>query len=154
MVSLLCVRQETETNTKWIVNSRIHYPSAAARNKLSQAAAREKLTLTWAVPVDGNLGGLGRLWSHFPTSETISLAGIVQAPFHLKDDRSSIVTGLYNEEILQNGLSELVKETLPLIHMNASDPARILDVLPSPPDGHDSWAIRTFYLPLLQKLAY
>lgn len=141
------------TTTQWVVNSLEHRPSATAKRKLSDAAARDQFDVTWAVPVTGR-HGRGTLWSNFPTSENVGLAGIINAPFHMNDDRVSIMQSPYNQEVLENTLHRLVSNSVPLIYACASDPGRVIDVAPSLYGGEASWATKTSYAPIIKALSY
>lgn len=141
------------TTTQWVVNSLEHRPSPTAKLKLSDAAARDQFDVIWAVPVTGR-HGRGTLWSSFPTSENVGLAGIINAPFHMNDDRVSIMQSLYNQEVLENTLPRLVTNSVPLIYACAPDPGRVVDVTPSLYGGEASWATKTSYAPIIKALSF
>ncbi|GAA3694552.1 hypothetical protein GCM10022399_08910 [Terrabacter ginsenosidimutans] len=114
----------------WVVSSQRHSPSKKALADGGYSAARESVEISWAAPLEGAPKGVGRFWAYFPTISMTTLSGIVNAPWKLADDRESLLSGDFNEELLTEVLPKLVGEALSAIHRPAK-PTGVLDVLPA-----------------------
>lgn len=121
---------ENKRTSTWVLSQEVHTPSAEALADGGYSAARERIELSWAAPLDGAPKGIGRFWAYFPTLSTTTLSGIVNAPWKLADDRESLLEGTFNTEILTEVLPRLVAKALPRIH-EAGKPAAVLDALPA-----------------------
>ncbi|MFI6485760.1 DEAD/DEAH box helicase [Nonomuraea sp. NPDC050663] len=113
----------------WRVWHASHHPSPQALKEVSEAIRRSKVNVAWAAPLTGDVSALGRFWAYYPLTETTSLRGIVNAPWQVNDDRTSLLRGRFNEEILER-VAALVMEGLPTLSI-AGDPARHFDYLPA-----------------------
>lgn len=121
----------------WRVFERVHKPSPEARREAGELADREELPLVWAVPVEGRLG-VGSFWAFFPLRDETTLSGIVNAPWKTNDDRTSLLPGRFNRELL-NAVARLVADNLPQLRKPA-DPAWHLDVIPARGREARCWA--------------
>jgi superfamily II DNA or RNA helicase len=119
---------EGDRMSSWRVFSRTHVPSAAARKDAGELADRDSLPLIWAVPLEGRIGR-GRFWAFFPTEYYTTLSGILNAPWKTNEDRQNLLTGTFNEELLEAGAA-LVVDSLPEL-IERSDPGRYLDLIPA-----------------------
>lgn len=116
------------SSSDWMVWQRTHDPSAAALAEVSQAIKRGTVTVTYAAPLDEALS-LGRFWAYFPLNDFSSAKGIHNAPWHISDDRTNLLPGQFNTELL-DVLAELIVEALP--HLSKEeDPARHFDYMPA-----------------------
>ncbi|MEI6234150.1 MAG: DEAD/DEAH box helicase family protein [Planctomycetota bacterium] len=112
----------------WRVFSCMHRPSPDAKKDAGELADRDELPIIWAVPCEGRPSP-GRFWAFFPLRDETTLSGIVNAPWKINDDRTSLLSGKFNDELL-DALAQLVLNSI--VHLvKADDPAWILDVLPA-----------------------
>jgi hypothetical protein len=91
--------KEGETVSIWKVFHKQYFPSKAARADAGELADRESLPLAWAVPMQGR-NARGRFWAFFPTEYFTTLSGIVNAPWKTNEDRQNLLTGVFNEELI------------------------------------------------------
>ena len=122
------LQDDADVETEWLVVSERHRPSEAALNEVGEAIARAEIAVTYAAPID-DAQGLGQFWAHFPLQDTTSARGIFNAPWRINDDRTSLLPGVFNDEILSVA-ARLVVEALPRL-TTGSDPARHFDYLPA-----------------------
>ena len=127
-----------EETSAWNVFRTEHYPSAAAKEDAGTISGREKIEISWAVPQKGRSRS-GYFWSSFPTNSRTTLSGIVNAPFKTNEDRTGILEGEYNREILADVLPTLVASHLGEL-VDRQDPGSILEILPSRGREERSWA--------------
>lgn len=144
-------------DTVWRVFTAEHRPSAKALAGVSGNTAKSTLPVTWAVQVGGKRAGgrtLGEFWQYFPTAQKTGVPGIFNAAFDMSPDRANIGEGsLFNEEIIQRTIPQLVAANLPLVH-NEDEPGKTLDLYPSAEDGGGrSWAEKLLRAPLYAALA-
>jgi superfamily II DNA or RNA helicase len=135
----------------WNIYRVEHEPSAAAKQDAGTISGREKIEVTWAVPKKGR-ARQGRFWSSFPTKSWTSLAGIVNASFKTNEDRTDILEGYYNQEILTSVLPNLVAQKLDEL-VDPEDPASILEILPSRRQDERSWADDLINEPIMTAVA-
>lgn len=96
---------------------------------------RGRIPLAWAVPLDDARSD-GRFWSFFPTNESSTMKGILNAGWKTTSDRHSLLDGPMNRELLQR-FAELVADSLETTY-DETDPAAHLDLLP--PRDTKGWA--------------
>ncbi|MEV0384275.1 DEAD/DEAH box helicase family protein [Nonomuraea sp. NPDC050643] len=113
----------------WRVWHALHSPSPQALQEVGEAIKRASVSVTWAAPLTADVSALGRFWAYYPLAETTSLRGILNAPWQVNDDRTSLLRGRFNQEILER-VAVLVAEGLPTLS-SAADPARHFDYLPA-----------------------
>ena len=122
--------QEAGTSTsvsRWRVFGKIHQPSTQARKDAGSLAERPEIPINWAVPLDR--APIGEFWAFFPTDDRTTLSGIANAPWKLTENRLSLISGAFNDELLHE-LGDLVVENYEAFH-SADDPGYVLDVLPA-----------------------
>lgn len=119
---------EGDRASSWRVFPMNHVPSAAARKDAGELADRESLPIIWAVPLGGRVGR-GRFWAFFPTEYFTTLSGILNAPWKTNEDRQNLLTGLFNQELLDAAASLVVDSLDQLV--DKSDPGRYLDLIPA-----------------------
>jgi hypothetical protein len=117
-----------ELPTGWKVWHQSHRPTEAALAEVGEAIRRPEVTVTYAVPLDGTQS-LGRFWSYFPLQDFTSARGFHNAPWHISDDRTNLLPGNFNEELL-GVVAELIVNALPELSA-ADDPARHFDFMPA-----------------------
>jgi superfamily II DNA or RNA helicase len=111
--------------SEWHVFSEEYRPSSAAKTDGGYSAERDVVPIYWAVAGPR----LGRLWAFFPTQETVTASGIFNAPWKLNSDRTAVIEGQFNEELLAEA-ARLFLEGLPVI-CPPEDPGAILEMLPA-----------------------
>lgn len=111
--------------TEWKVFHTECEPSAVARRDGGAMADREVVPLIWAVPRARK--GVGAFWAFFPTSEQTTLSGIVNAPWKLNEDRTRLIDGPFNRELLDH-LAQLVWEHAQELS-DPKDPGVLLDLM-------------------------
>ena len=130
--------EEDGKKTSWRVVSRQHRPSKAALKDAGERAKRDVVRVTWAVPLLGRRE-VGHLWAFFPTGVRTTLAGIVNAPWKMGDDRRNLIEGPFNQELLTGVLPPLISAEWRQLQ-DPSDPSGILDTLPARGKEARSWA--------------
>ncbi len=111
--------------SEWNVFSDEHRPSADAKADGDYSVQREVVPVYWAVAGPR----LGRLWAFFPTQETVTASGIFNAPWKLNQDRTAVIEGPFNEELLAEA-ARLFLEALPEV-CPPDDPGAVLEMLPA-----------------------
>lgn len=144
--------QDGETS-RWRIFSRTHEPSTTALDDAGERARRERILLTWAVPVAGHQRGVGEFSAYFPIREYTTLAGIVNAPWKMSDDRRTLLEGRFNEEILTVALPALVAEALPEL-VDPAHPEDVLDFLPARGKEPRGWADDVLNQPVYDRLSH
>ncbi|MEU7949786.1 DEAD/DEAH box helicase [Micromonospora chalcea] len=117
-----------ERPADWMVWHQSHRPSELALSEVSEAIRRPEVVVTYAVPLD-TTQTLGRFWAYFPLQDSTSARGIHNAPWHISDDRTNMLPGRFNEELLEV-VAELIVNAIPHLH-TAGDPARHFDYMPA-----------------------
>ena len=113
--------------SRWRCFHRTHQLSADAKVDRRSLDDSRDVTIAWAAPLDG-LSEPGNFWAFFPTRTASSLAGILNAPWKTNEGRQNLLSGPYNDELI-DAAAELVAKALPQLSLPA-DPARHLDALP------------------------
>lgn len=143
------------TEEKWAVIEREHHPSEAAMESAGQAARRESVTVSWAVPLAGR-AGVGQLTAYFPVMSTTTLSGRINAPWKLSDDRMNIIESEFNREILTEVVPSLVVEGRKYLVSTGPEGnknfGRYLDVLPARGREIRSWADGVINEPIYRQL--
>lgn len=140
-----------DETSEWIVVTRAHKPSRRALADAGELARREVVHVTWAVPRTGGRRQDGQFWAYFPTEDRSTLAGIVNAPWKLSEDRRRLLDGAFNKELLTEVLPSMVSSVWHRIH-DSRHPQRILDVLPGRGKEMRSWADQVLNEPVFQAL--
>lgn len=116
---------EDGSRTYWKVFSTECHPSEVARRDGGAMADREVVPLIWAVPRARR--GIGSFWAFFPTSEQTTLSGVINAPWKLNEDRTRLIDGPFNRELLEH-LAALAWERAQEL-CDPSDPGVVLDLM-------------------------
>lgn len=126
----LKIERPDGSGEEWIVQDRMHAPSAAARQEVGEAVSRTKVKVTVAVPTRySQQRRIGQFWSYFPLVDTTSASALFNAPWSVNDDRTTLLRNDYNKEILRT-LADVFVEILPQLS-TPEDPAAHLDYLPA-----------------------
>lgn len=108
----------------WHVFSTKHRPSRRAKEDGGYAADRDEVQVHWAV----SRADPGRLWAFFPTKELTSTSGIFNAPWRLTDDRSAIIEGPFNDELLSTAADLFLANIAAVV--DPADPGELLEMFP------------------------
>ena len=127
---LLCDGETTPS--EWKLFKRTHRLSGDARADRRSLDDAEVVPISWAAPLD-RLTNPGQFWAFFPTKTPSLVAGILNAPWKTNEDRQNLLSGLYNEELIESAAQMIAEELHNLA--TTTDPARHLDALPR---GHKS----------------
>ncbi|MDE0615349.1 MAG: DEAD/DEAH box helicase [bacterium] len=120
--------------SQWKLFQVSHVLSNDARVDLGHGDSREEVPIWWAAPVD-QLARPGHFWAFFPTSTPSLVPGILNAPWKTNQDRQNLLSGVYNEELIE-AASHLIAEALTQLSTE-EDPARHLDALPRRHEASD-----------------
>jgi superfamily II DNA or RNA helicase len=142
---------DNQVASRWIVATKAHNVSPAALRDQGELVQRPTVVVSWALQSEG-AHGLGEFWAHFPTDIRCTLSGIINAPWKLNPDRTAMISGPYNEELLTEVLPSLVASGISRIS-DATDPAAALDVLPARGRESRSWADGCINAPIFTTLA-
>jgi superfamily II DNA or RNA helicase len=99
---------------------------------------REKVPLSWAVPLDRKHEEAGRFWAFFPTDTPSRLPGILNAPWKIDEGRKNLLAGAWNTAMMQ-AAADLIVNSLPTLS-TSDDPGRVLDAFPRQLDRQDEIA--------------
>jgi len=113
---------------KWLVAEKQHLPSLAARTEVGEALARQDFKISYAAPLAKG-GSVGQFWAYFPLRDQTTATGAFNAPWAVSDDRTTLLEGKYNREILESFVGLFVG-CLPRLS-KSSDPASHFDYMPS-----------------------
>lgn len=116
-----------EQITRWVRCKRTHHLSPEAEADRRGLDDSGEAPIWWAAPID-RLNEPGRFWAFFPTNTTSLVAGIVNAPWKTNEDRQNLLSGPYNDDLI-DAAAEMIADTLPRL-ASSDDPARHLDALP------------------------
>ena len=114
--------------TRWRVFAAEHTLSDKARLDAGAMAERDPIPLVWAVPTRAR--SRGEFWAFFPTSDRTTLSGVVNAPWKLSDDRTTILPGPFNDELIHEVTTRLVLEHLDVL-CSPQDPGVLLELMPA-----------------------
>ena len=130
------VLTEQGQESEWRVFALEHEPSDAARRDAGAMAERDRIPLVWAVPT--RRSRIGEFWAFFPTLDQTTLSGVVNAPWKLNEDRTRIIEGPFNEELLKQ-IALTVIERAPEL-CPADDPGLLLELMPARGREARGWA--------------
>lgn len=133
------LRQQGGVSTIWRIGSETFTPSQEARLDAGEAVYRDPTTVSYAVS-DSKEYRVGQFWSFFPLQDRTTATGIFNAPWRTNDDRTTLMPGLYNRDLLKR-LSTLFLQMVPELSTE-QDPARHFDYLPARGDEIRSWGDR------------
>lgn len=146
------VLTEGSKSSRWIVLHREHRPSPEALKDGGYHAAREKIDVQWALPLEGENLRVGQFWAYFPTDDLTTLSGIANAPWKLSEDRRTLLKGRFNQEVLEEVVPALVVEGLTRVP-SAARPGAVVDLMPARGQEARSWADDVVNVPVMKRLA-
>lgn len=117
---------EGANESRWRVFQTSHVPSDRARADAGRHADREEIPIAWAVPTDRRRRG--EFWAFFPTLDTTTLSGVLNAPWKLNEDRTRVIDGTFNQELLEAASALVISKLGELA--GDDDPGLVLDLLP------------------------
>ena len=88
--------------TEWRVFGMTHRPSTAVKDDGGSMADRAEVPIQWAVPMTAGRTSPGEFWAFFPTLELTTLSGVLNAPWKLNEDRTRLIEGPFNGELLDS----------------------------------------------------
>ena len=121
------VLSDGDRASRWRVFGRRHTLSDAARDDSRSLDNARECLIRWAAPL-GKSSDAGYFWAFFPTRTASLVSGILNAPWKTNEDRQNLLSGAYNDELIE-AAATLVAESLPELATD-QDPARHLDALP------------------------
>jgi superfamily II DNA or RNA helicase len=128
-----------ETEHPWRVMERqVAMDDPMALEDATHVHRRTDVPVSWAMPLGQRRESTGYFWAFFPTSTPTYLAGILNAPWKLNSDRTSIIRGPWNDYIMRSA-AEMVVDALPGLAA-IDDRGRPLDAYPRDLDGKDEVA--------------
>lgn len=126
---LFKIERPDGSGDEWLVEGRMHAPSAEARKQVGEAVSRQQVKVTVALPKSAGTRTTGQFWSYFPLQDVTTATGLFNAPWSVNDDRTTLLPNGYNREILRT-LSEVFVGLMPRLS-TAEDPAAHLDYMPA-----------------------
>lgn len=135
---LLRERGGAARESEWRVFSTTHEPTRAVKDDGGTMADRDLVPVQWAVPVNAGRTSPGEFWAFFPTLERTTLSGVLNAPWKLNEDRTRLIEGPFNAELLTQ-IIKLVAAGLPQAG-TSDDPGGVLELLPGREKEQRGWA--------------
>lgn len=124
------LEEPTRNTTTWRVLHREHVVSPRVRSNLPGLFDRDRVRVSYALQTGQARREIGQFWAWFPLSDETTASGIFNAPWHVNDDRTSMLPGsALNAELLGVAAELLIEAAL--LESTADDPARHFDVLPA-----------------------
>lgn len=114
---------------EWLREDQMISVEEKFRRELGDSRFRNRVQISYAAPLSGSVG-IGKFWSYFPLQDKTSVSGILNAPWSVNDDRTTILhSSSFNRFLLEKFAVLFVKS---LHHFSTEeDPARHFDYLPS-----------------------
>ncbi len=131
----VCLLDSGTALSKWKTFKTEHTLSAAAQADRRTLDDDETVPIWWAVPLD-RLNEPGQFWHFFPTQTPSLLAGILNAPWKTNEDRQNLLSGPYNEDLV-DAAAELAADHVTEL-ADSVDPALHLDALPRRREAGDT----------------
>lgn len=89
-------------DSKWkVFEQDVEVTNQEAVDDATHLQARKNVPISWAVQVGGGREVAGRFWAFFPTETPSRTSGILNAPWKLNADRTSLIRGSWNDEIMK-----------------------------------------------------
>ncbi|KQM81290.1 DEAD/DEAH box helicase [Agromyces sp. Leaf222] len=115
--------------SRWLFGEREYSPSPVLQRELPATISRNRMTVSYAVRPDGG-NEIGELWSWFPLQDRTTARGIFNAPWHISDDRTTLVSESELNRELLGICADLFLEVAPRA-ATTEDPAAHLDLFPA-----------------------
>ena len=100
-----------DQTSHWKLFKRTHQLSDDARADRGPLDDGDEVPIWWAAPLD-QLTSPCRFWAFFPTQTVSLVAGILDAPWKTNEDRQNLLSGPYNDELIEDA-AEMVADELP-----------------------------------------
>lgn len=100
-----------DATSRWRLFETTHQLSSDGLADLRPGDDRQEVPVSWATPLD-RLDRPGKFWAFFPTNTASLVPGILNAPWKTNEDRQNLLTGPYNDELIE-AASELIAAALP-----------------------------------------
>jgi superfamily II DNA or RNA helicase len=114
----------------WRVLHRDHQVSGPVTAALPGLFHRERVRVSYALPVGQGRREDGEFWAWFPLLDRTTAQGLFNAPWQVNDDRTSLLPGsALNHELLEIAAELLIDAAL--LESTAADPAKHFDILPA-----------------------
>ncbi len=126
-----------QPEVEWRVFGTTHRPSPGVKDDGGTMADRDEVPVQWAISAS-ELRSEGEFWAFFPTLELTTMRGVLNAPWKLNEDRTRVIEGPFNRELVDQIVSLLV-EGLPSL-ASGGDPGVVLDLLPGREKEKRGWA--------------
>lgn len=127
---LVSLEAPGEAPSMYRVLHREHGITAAVGETLPGLFHRERVRVSYALPVGQGRRADGEFWAWFPLLDRTTAQGIFNAPWQVNDDRTSMLPGsALNKELLEVAAELLIDAAL--LESTPADPAKHLDVLPA-----------------------
>ncbi|WP_183097473.1 DEAD/DEAH box helicase [Nocardioides pelophilus] len=137
-------------SARWVVKRALHVPSSSARREGGHVASRQQVEVQYALPIPPGSNRLGRFWAYFPTNFETTLTGLINAPWKLSDDRTGLLEGGFNIELLER-LPGLVGQALQILS-GTNDAVSALDAMPARGLESRNWVDREINDPIFREL--
>ena len=125
---------EDAASSRWLRFEAIHALVQEALDNRRSVDEDDAVKVTWLVPTAPGRGP-GGFWAYFPTEEECLISGILNAPWKLNEDRTSLLDDPYNRDLIE-AAANLVADSLWELSTD-EDPGRHLDALPRREDVGD-----------------
>ncbi|MET7283832.1 DEAD/DEAH box helicase family protein [Kribbella sp. NPDC005582] len=135
--------------TRWSMTREVHHPSPAAREEGGHVAARRQVEVQYALPIPPS-ARLGRFWAYFPTHFETTLSGLVNAPWKLSDDRTGLLEGAFNHELLEK-VPKLFSDAIQVMSGTA-EAVGAIDAMPARGLEPRNWVDREINEPIFRRL--
>ena len=127
------VTSDGTKDERWrVFNETVEITDADALADAQHLQARNKVPLSWAVPIGGR-ERRGLFWAFFPTNTPTLASGILNAPWKLNSDRTNIIPGPWNE-CLMLAAANLIGANIGSLS-NETDPGAPISALPRKPES-------------------
>ncbi|WP_350274834.1 DEAD/DEAH box helicase family protein [Kribbella sp. HUAS MG21] len=138
------------STTNWSLTREIHHPSKVAREEGGHVAARQQVDVQYALPIPPGSNRLGRFWAYFPTHFETTLTGLINAPWKLSDDRTGLLEGDFNYELLSK-LPKLFGDAIQILS-GTDEAVSAIDAMPARGLESRNWVDREINEPIFRRL--
>ena len=126
------------SETRWrLFETQVRVDDQAAKEDATHIQARDEVPLAWAVPL-ATREQAGRFWAFFPTETQTLGSGILNAPWKLNSDRTNLIRGPWNTELMK-AAAALVAKSMPSLSTEG-DPGAPISALPRQLERQDELA--------------
>ena len=132
------VVSDGDSEARWrLFETRVRVEDRAAKEDATHIQAREEVPLAWAVPLAAREQA-GRFWAFFPTETQTLASGILNAPWKLNSDRTNLIRGPWNTELMKEAAA-LIVASMPSLSTDR-DPGAPISALPRQLERQDDLA--------------